>query len=63
MKIKSAKFTYLKFVSVLQEEKYNKNNNIVPKLIQTDMGTKFQKIRELNLKGKVTEHFRMVTEI
>ena len=39
--------TYLKFVSVLQEEKYDKND-VVPKLIQTDMGNEFQKIKELN---------------
>ena len=48
MKTKSANNTYFKFVSVLQEEKYDKNNNVVSLLIQTDMGTEFQKIRELN---------------
>ena len=48
MKTKSANNTYLKFVSVLPEEKYDKNNDVVPKLIQTNMGTEFQKIRELN---------------
>ena len=47
MKTKSANNTYLKFVSVLQEEKYDKND-VVPKLIQTDMGNEFQKIKELN---------------
>ena len=46
MKTKSANNTYLKFVSVLWEEKYDKNNDVVPKLIQTDMGTEFQKIEK-----------------
>ena len=45
MKSKSANNTYPKFVSVLQKESMIKMM-LSPKLIQTNMGTKFQKIRE-----------------
>ena len=42
MKMKLANNTYAKFIAILHDEKYGKRNNMVPKFIQTDLGTEFQ---------------------
>ena len=43
LKMKSANNTFIKFISILQDEKYNKRNDIVPKFLQMDLGTEFEK--------------------
>ena len=45
MKTKLENNTYAKFIAILHDEKYNERNNVMPKFVQTDLGTEFNKFK------------------